>query len=716
MALSRRGVLFLAVAGTVGAQNRTIISISVPPNLHTRVLAPDVYGYSIEPVWLDSYISTPLASTLLRNIADVTGKPPPIRVGGNTADQTYLYPTSPLPLTGNDSAAIPDPASATRFNITPRWFDSWATYFPPGTDLIYTLNLRDNSSSWANAVAEAAAAHAALGDKLVAFELGNEIDHFINKGWRDASWDVDEYIAQFRNLTGQITGSGWYRALTEPNNGTGSKRGGNADKRNEDKAPTFQAAVFADPPLVPDQQDEVDDFSIANLTAAGIVARPEEKRIVSSYAVHLYPQSACDTARWYRMRLDLLSDHAVLWKNVSQYIPQVAAADAAGAPLVMGETNSVSCSGRSGISDTFGAALWGVDYVLTAASIGFRKVYFHLGAQSEYSSFTPLPYEYKNETLAPGIRAGWYAHYFLARVVRDRRTNPPRCGEMQSNDDVLRVAALPGANSSELSGFAVYAGEEHNDHCGNTGRDSRYGHEHSAPGTLRKLVFLDMGVWNGTEGLANPSTLSATDGTMFSKGTRPVSSFEVRTPWAEGGHVTLVRLSAPGTNAKSNVTVAGTVFDNKTGDALVGEDGVRLGDEYSEIIQVGAAGVLKFSMQRAEAVLLEVIDDGKGMDCAGGGPAGGGQNGDDGEDANSQDGSAPATSRTLQAPTSGSESNVDSSMSEQSQTGISNSTATGAGVNTGAGTTREKTEAEIEADRLYEEAMEEEYAKREGGA
>ncbi len=40
----------------------------------------------------------------------------------------------------------------------------------------------------------------------------------------------------------------------------------------------------------------------------------------------------------------------------------------------------------------------------------------------------------------------------------------------------------------------------------------------------------------------------------------------------------------------------------------------------------------------------------------------------------------------------------------------------GAGANTGAGVTRPKTEAEIEADRRYEEAMEEEYAKREGGA
>jgi hypothetical protein len=42
--------------------------------------------------------------------------------------------------------------------------------------------------------------------------------------------------------------------------------------------------------------------------------------------------------------------------------------------------------------------------------------------------------------------------------------------------------------------------------------------------------------------------------------------------------------------------------------------------------------------------------------------------------------------------------------------------ATGAGVDTGAGTTRDKTEAEKEADRLYEEAMEDEYAKRDGGA
>ncbi|KAI0204608.1 hypothetical protein F4808DRAFT_457052 [Astrocystis sublimbata] len=72
-----------------------------------------------------------------------------------------------------------------------------------------------------------------------------------------------------------------------------------------------------------------------------------------------------------------------------------------------------------------------------------------------------------------------------------------------------------------------------------------------------------------------------------------------------------------------------------------------------------------------------------------------------------------STTSQERAPASGSDPNPSTTNPSQ-QTGDSSSSATGAGVNTGAGTTREKTQAEIEADRLYEEAMEEEYAKREG--
>ncbi|KAK6222945.1 hypothetical protein LQW54_000757 [Pestalotiopsis sp. IQ-011] len=549
--------ILLGAAAINGAVAQDV-SINIPSSLPNRTLGRDVYGYSIEPIWVNSYINNTLASTLLGHIKDVTGKAPPVRVGGNTADQTYIHDTLS---TGNASVSLPSLPNVTQFNITPEWFTTWSDYFPEGTDLIYTLNFANNGSNWADGVAEAEAAHDALGDKLVMFEAGNEIDHFIHKGWRDASWGVKTYLEQFRNLTGQITDSDWYKSAS--------------------KQPKFQAGVFADPPEVPDQQDEIDDFSIANLTAQD----EADRDIIGSYATHLYPQSTCDTSRWLRMRLDLLSNHTTLWLNVSQYIPQVAAADAAGAPMVMGETNSISCSGKSGISDTFGAALWGVDYVLMAASLGFQKIYFHLGAQSEYSSFTPVEYDLKGEHLVPGIRAGWYGHYFISKIVAS------------ASNESFSIAAVPDANSSSLSGYAVYSGEN----------DSQ---------TLKKLVFLDMGVWNGTEGLSNPSTLSAMDGTTFSEGVRPNSTLSISTPWTAGSNISVTRLTAPGTNAKSNVTVSGLTFDPESGD--------KIGSEASVTISVGDNGVVNVTLPEAHGVLLELSGAGNDSSPSAGSGSGSG--------------------------------------------------------------------------------------------
>jgi|UPI000322FCB9 hypothetical protein len=65
---------------------------------------------------------------------------------------------------------------------------------------------------------------------------------------------------------------------------------------------------------------------------------------------------------------------------------------------------------------------------------------------------------------------------------------------------------------------------------------------------------------------------------------------------------------------------------------------------------------------------------------------------------------------------SSSSSSSDGGSAETGPNAAEQHVATGAGVDTGAGTTRPKTEAELEADRRYEEAIEEEYAKREGGA
>ncbi|TIA63479.1 hypothetical protein D6C76_09802 [Aureobasidium pullulans] len=512
--------------------------VSVPNHLPTRQLLQDAYAYSLEPVWTQDYISSNLTRNLMNVIADITGKPPTFRVGGNTGDQTYYHPELNV-----SAVALPNTTVTNTFNISNAWFEQWGSYFPQGTDFLYTLNLKDNSSAWANAVQEAAAAYSVLGDKLKLFELGNEIDHFINKGWRPSTWDVAMYIQQWRNISDQIVHSSWYEAADRP--------------------PKFQAAVFADPPWVPDQQDEIDDFDIINLTRAGLTEHDK----IGSYAVHLYPQSTCDTTRWYRLSLDLLSNHSVLWHNVSQYVPQVAAADKAGIPLVFGETNSASCSGRSGISDTFGAALWNVDYVLLAASIGMPKVYFHLGANAEYSSFVPLPYQHKNESLSAGIRSLFYGHYFTAHVL--------------ASDTQQRIAQIPSANTSDFSGYAIYSS----------------GHHHRHSEDLNKLVFIDLQVWNGTQGLSNPSTLSTTDSTSHSAGQRPVREISISTSWKQGTCLAITRLQAPGTNAKSEINVSGVSFESQTGK--------QVGELQKEQVVVGKNGQVCFVMQAAEAVLIE---------------------------------------------------------------------------------------------------------------
>lgn len=115
-------------------------------------------------------------------------------------------------------------------------------------------------------------------------------------------------------------------------------------------------------------------------------------------------------------------------------------------------------------------------------------------------------------------------------------------------------------------------------------------------------MFLDMGVWNGTEGLSNPSTLSSTDGTDFSNGTRPSYNMTVTSSWTAGQNISITRLQGPGTNAKSSVSVSGATFDPATGARVEGDAG-------EEVVQVGEGGAVSFHLTAAEGVLLQLVAD-----------------------------------------------------------------------------------------------------------
>lgn len=67
---------------------------------------------------------------------------------------------------------------------------------------------------------------------------------------------------------------------------------------------------------------------------------------------------------------------------VSPYLNSTMLAQQWGKPFIMFETNSASCGGFPGISDTFTSALWGLDYALQMANSNFTQALFHFGGQN----------------------------------------------------------------------------------------------------------------------------------------------------------------------------------------------------------------------------------------------------------------------------------------------------------------------------------------------
>ena len=49
----------------------------------------------------------------------------------------------------------------------------------------------------------------------------------------------------------------------------------------------------------------------------------------------------------------------------------------AGKPVIMSEFSTVSCGGFPTVSDTFGAALWSIDYAVQMAGVGYSAAYLH---------------------------------------------------------------------------------------------------------------------------------------------------------------------------------------------------------------------------------------------------------------------------------------------------------------------------------------------------
>jgi hypothetical protein len=207
-------------------------------------------------------------------------------------------------------------------------------------NVIYSVSLGRFNARQASR--DAKAAERAFGAHLTAVACGNEPDDFARNGVRPASFTETSYLAQAAACISAVR-------LAVP------------------------AARIAGP-----------DTSHVNWLARYASA---EKGKIGLLTQHYYPLSDCNSPDG--TAVTLLS-RAMAAAEARTIRAAAAAAHTAGVSLRISETNSASCGGIPGVSNSFASALWAVDYLLTGAEHGASGMNFHGSMTSHCNAYSPF--------------------------------------------------------------------------------------------------------------------------------------------------------------------------------------------------------------------------------------------------------------------------------------------------------------------------------------
>jgi len=137
------------------------------------------------------------------------------------------------------------------------------------------------------------------------------------------------------------------------------------------------------------------------------------KSSLSSISYHRYPLTHC--SGHIPTLPQLLTDSSSV-QQAQTMKPYADETNAAGLPFYIGEGNSVSCGGMPGVSNTFAATLWSVDFLFNLASIGVKGMNFHGGSGAAY---TAINYKAQSDTV-PDVRPLYYGLWFFSQIARNQ--------------------------------------------------------------------------------------------------------------------------------------------------------------------------------------------------------------------------------------------------------------------------------------------------------
>jgi hypothetical protein len=383
----------------------------------------------IEPTNLIAFTGSNTANALtvnlLNNLANYTGVPPHLRIGGNSGDNMlyssdsaysgYQVYTNPSP-TGNGETG----AQTDEYIIGSGYFAA-LDLLPKGTPITYGLNMAYNGTDYLQQIVNQA--NAALNGlsnvTVVGFEVGNEPDLYIQNEYRASGWSVDDYGTEWANRVQTI-----YATLLQPK-----------DKATNffEPACTATTATTAGKP-----------YRIANLVSTDVAS--SNGVYVAGWNQHDYYYYV--DVSTYTLTLDILLDLSATISQFTEWSGQAQQALVTGKPYYLREMGSVGPEGIDGITNVFGNTLWTFNFFLYAATQQISSVQMHMTQTSYAAPWHPVT---TSDGQAAGVRPTYYAWAAIDQIIG------PSC---QTRIAALSLTNTPTAYTGRVAAYASYQGTD----------------------------------------------------------------------------------------------------------------------------------------------------------------------------------------------------------------------------------------------------------------
>ncbi|KIV90003.1 hypothetical protein PV10_07353 [Exophiala mesophila] len=510
------------------AQCATIVPLTAP-SYASQPLLDSFVSFSIEFSSFPDFAGNSthpntFSYNLLQNLWDLQGTPPIIRVGGNTQDYYTFDATQQEALVGSvDPSRSPD--YPTTISIGPSYFDSYTTW--PGFSYVHGLNLGKNGTVGYDtlvATVPLVCQHLAATNRLAYWQLGNEPDLFETSTQgpvRPSWWAEPQYVEEYLNKTRII------RGLVQEH----------CPEVIEQDRLKYQAPSFA---------GTANNLDLVTTWNEGIDADSEIALIDS----HNYINGA--TAPGVTLQGTLMN-HTSTVISVDKHIDEIrqpAIADS-GLPYILGETNSLYNQGAPGLSDSFGAALWGVDFNLYCAASGIRRVHMHQGTNYRYASWQPID----TNLATTATKAPYYGNIAVATFL----------GNTSASDNV-RISELDLDSEPYHSAYAAYINDR-----------------------LERIALVQMQAYNSTDGGQG--------------GDRPSETFTLQLDgdFSTVQEIEILRLTASGSNAVTDVSFDGYSYSHDLDD---GRPSLLPDVPRGEVVQVTSGGEVVVDLPWSSAAVL----------------------------------------------------------------------------------------------------------------